>query len=55
MALLHRATVVPSKLVSRNDGAGGARHAVLGMRWTSDALGDPVYRSELAHAILTPS
>ena len=32
---------------------GTMEHSVLGTRWTYDAVGDPVYRVELARAILT--
>jgi hypothetical protein len=32
---------------------GTMEHSVLGARWTYDAVGDPVYRGELARAILT--
>jgi hypothetical protein len=32
---------------------GTMEHSVLGTRWTYDATGDPVYRGELARAILT--
>lgn len=32
---------------------GTMEHSVLGTRWTYDALGDPVYRGELARVILT--
>jgi Maltokinase N-terminal cap domain len=32
---------------------GTMEHGVLGTRWTYDALADPVYRGELARAILT--
>jgi hypothetical protein len=32
---------------------GTMEHSVLGTRWTYDAMGDPVYRGELARAILT--
>ena len=32
---------------------GTMEHGVLGTRWTYDAVGDPVYRGELARAILT--
>jgi hypothetical protein len=32
---------------------GTMEHSVLGTRWTYDAPGDPVYRGELARAILT--
>lgn len=32
---------------------GTMEHGVLGTRWTYDGLGDPVYRGELARAILT--
>ena len=32
---------------------GTMEHSVLGTRWTYDAIGDPVYRGELARAILT--
>jgi hypothetical protein len=48
-------------LTYRNDPLEGAErfllgtmeHGVLGTRWTYDALGDPVYRQELARTILT--
>ena len=32
---------------------GTMEHGVLGTRWVYDAMGDPVYRSELARVILT--
>jgi len=52
--------VMQVPLTYRNDPLSGAEaaligtmeHGVLGTRWTYDALADPVYRGELARAIL---
>jgi hypothetical protein len=54
-------TVMQIPLTYRSDPLPGAEsaligtmeHGVLGTRWTYDALADPVYRGELARAILT--
>jgi Maltokinase N-terminal cap domain len=53
--------VLQIPLTYRNDPHEGAdqwligtmEHSVLGTRWTYDAVGDPVYRDELARTILT--